>query len=72
MPGLNGEEAIPKIRERSPCRTLPIMVLSAYSDSRQRVQGLDVQAVMDKPFDLNKLVKTIERLLPSVDTAEPN
>ncbi len=64
MPGLTGEEAISQIRVKSACHNLPIMVLSASQNIHERVAGLDVQAAMGKPFQLNKLLGTIASLLP--------
>ncbi len=69
MPMLNGEEIIPQIRAQSSCRRLPIIVLSAYNDAPRRVAGLDVQAVMSKPFVLEKFIHTVESLLPPRDTS---
>ncbi len=63
MPDLSGEEAIRMIRARPAGADLPILVLSAVPGMRERLQGVDVQAIVAKPFDADALLNTIDELL---------
>ena len=56
LPDRDGLDVIREVHEREP--TLPIVVLSARTSSREKVTALDVDAVdyITKPFDMNELV----------------
>ncbi|MGN6607470.1 MAG: response regulator [Jatrophihabitans sp.] len=55
LPDLDGAEVIRRIRART--AHLPILVLSARSESREKVTALDLGAddYVTKPFDMNEL-----------------
>ena len=56
LPDRDGLTVIRELRDREP--TLPIVVLSARSGSRDKVTALDLGAVdyVTKPFDMNELI----------------
>ncbi|MGD9701729.1 MAG: response regulator transcription factor [Acidimicrobiia bacterium] len=56
LPGIDGLETLRLLR-RSGCRT-PVVVLTALSSPRHRVEGLDASAddYVAKPFDLDELL----------------
>jgi two-component system, OmpR family, KDP operon response regulator KdpE len=69
MPVLNGVDLIQKIRAHSPFARVPILVLSAYPELRDRLGGSDVQAVMAKPFSIDQLNRTVSKIIRG--TSEP-
>ena len=58
MPVMNGFEFLAELR-RGEHRGLPVVVVSAFAD---RAAGLDVEAVLEKPFRLTELVRVLERV----------
>jgi two-component system KDP operon response regulator KdpE len=56
LPDIDGLDVIAQIRDLQPA--LPILVLSARTDSQDKVTALDLGAVdyVTKPFDMNELV----------------
>jgi DNA-binding response OmpR family regulator len=63
MPVLNGVDLIEKIRAHSPFAKVPILVLSAYPELRDRLRGSDVQAVLPKPFSIEQLNRTVANII---------
>jgi CheY-like chemotaxis protein len=62
MPRLTGVELVHEIRKRPYAGK--IMVLSAHlsPDIRNAYEALDVDVMMDKPFDINDLRQLLDRL----------
>ena len=75
MPNMDGLEALRKIREKS---TVPVIVLSALGEERDKVTALNLGAddYLTKPFGVNELlarVRAVQRRMEwgtSGDTAE--
>ncbi len=65
LPGIDGLEVIPKVRERS---TIPIIVSSARDDITDKVIALERGAddYMPKPYDPRELVTRIKTILRRV------
>jgi DNA-binding response OmpR family regulator len=63
MPHLNGFEVATELRRKG--NAIPIIILSARVDSRDKVRGLDLGAddYVVKPFDLDELLARVRRLL---------
>ena len=63
MPGMDGFEAIRKLRRKAP--RARILVLSAVEQERLKsdLAALGVEAVIPKPFKPRDLVKTVKHLL---------
>jgi len=63
MPYLNGFEVVTELRRQG--NQVPILILSAREEVRDKVRGLDLGAndYMTKPFDLDELLARIRRLL---------
>ncbi len=72
MPVLDGVELIGKIRANSPFDKIPILVLSAYPELRQRLRGADVQAIMAKPFSIDQLQRTVAKIVSGEAGRAPN
>lgn len=69
LPGMDGLEIIPKIRERS---SIPIIISSARDDITDKVIGLERGAddYMPKPYDPRELVTRIKTILRRTNTTE--
>lgn len=65
MPEMNGFEFITECRRQG--RKLPILVLSARSQTQDKIRGLDLGAddYLVKPFDLGELMARLRRLCKS-------
>jgi two-component system response regulator MprA len=61
MPHLNGFEVITELRRGGD--NVPVIVLSARTDSKDKVRGLDLGAddYVSKPFDLDELLARVRR-----------
>lgn len=62
MPVFDGLEFIRKIRAEPQHEQLPVIVMSAYADMRKRLVGANVQAIVAKPFSVERLMRTIDAL----------
>src|SRR5919108_2663995 len=60
MPRMNGWEFARAFRAQYDRRT-PIVVLTAATDARQRAQEIEAEGYLGKPFELDDLVRTVER-----------
>jgi two-component system, OmpR family, response regulator len=71
LPGRSGAEILDTLRERKP--ELPVIVLTARGEVRDRIAGLDAGAVdyLVKPFALAELVARVRAQLRSSRRAPP-
>lgn len=69
MPGISGYEALELLR-RGPWRHTPVIVMTAFGDASAHARGqrLGAVAVLDKPFDAQRLADTVASVVP-VETA---
>jgi CheY-like chemotaxis protein len=63
MPFFDGMEFINKLRSDGLHRQTPIIVVSAYSDLRERLSSANVQAIVAKPFSLKHFTHTVAQVL---------
>lgn len=63
MPILNGWEVARMLRERGV--RIPIVVMTAAQDARLWAEQIDAVGYLAKPFDLDDLLATIARFLPT-------
>jgi DNA-binding response OmpR family regulator len=65
LPGMSGFDVCSRLRAEQPQGKLPIIILSALSDVRDRVKGLDIGAddYVTKPFDLGELAARVKARL---------
>jgi CheY-like chemotaxis protein len=61
MPGLNGWDVARILRERG--LAVPILVMTAAQDARRWAAQIGASGYLAKPFDLDDLLGTVERLL---------
>lgn len=69
MPGMNGYEVCQKVKENALTQHIPVMILSAKSDMKDKIAGINVGAddYVTKPFDPAELVARAELLIRSTD-----
>lgn len=65
MPEMDGYELIEWVRQHPTFRLLPVMFLTARTDTEERIRGYQVggDAYLAKPFELNELYAVIRNLL---------
>ncbi len=70
LPGLDGLELCRRIRQTS---TIPILMLSARGNTRERIEGLDAGAndYLPKPFNLDELLARVRAQLRVVQQNSP-
>src|SRR6187402_818749 len=64
MPRLTGGEAATALRRDPLTEKIPIIAISAVADVTSIAEMLPLDEILPKPFDLDDLITTIERLLP--------
>jgi DNA-binding response OmpR family regulator len=71
LPGLDGTEVLRQIRAEG--RRLPVLILSARDDVRDRVGGLNLGAddYLTKPFEFDELLARVQARLRTAGTSEP-
>ena len=71
MPGMDGREAIRRLRADPATRDIPVMVLTVASNRERAASGAD--AVLAKPVDEEALLAAVRNLLegPAEDDARP-
>src|SRR5689334_4436045 len=57
LPGMNGFEILRQLKENPPERTLPVIVLTAWNSTNDKLRGFELGAVdyLTKPFDASEL-----------------
>lgn len=72
MPGIDGIEALTRIRKSHPDSQVPIVLITAHSERVHRLRALEAGAddVMEKPIDVELLLARVDRLLKLHDTRE--
>jgi DNA-binding response OmpR family regulator len=65
MPELDGLSFVRAVKSRNETRKIPVIFLTANTDARHMVDGINVGAryYVTKPFQLNELVWKINRVL---------
>lgn len=64
MPRVDGIELIRMIREDSSCRSVPVIVVTAYGDSAcSKAIEIGANAAIDKPLQFDSLLDLIRKLL---------
>lgn len=65
MPRMDGFQFVRELRRLAPFANVPVIAVTARDVEREGLIGLDVQASLPKPFDLDELLETVGRLLPA-------
>lgn len=71
LPAMDGFELLRRVRERQP--GLPVLILSARQEPREKVRALDLGAddYLGKPFSMSELLARIRALLRRREEAQP-
>ena len=64
MPRVDGYDVAKRIRENPKTAALPIIAMSGYftAESKKKIKDCGVNVCLDKPFDIEELVRILERL----------
>jgi DNA-binding response OmpR family regulator len=67
MPVIDGWEVLRQLKERADTAPLPVAILSARTEAKDRARGMGAGAVdyIGKPFALHELLKRIENIFKS-------
>jgi DNA-binding response OmpR family regulator len=65
MPGMDGREVCKRLRASEATRTLPIIMVSAVGEIKDKLQALELGAndYVTKPFDADQLIQKVRRLI---------
>ena len=63
LPGLTGGRICQLIKENQNTKHIPVILMSAYHKMAISVLNFKYDAYVAKPFDIDKLIKTIQKLL---------
>jgi CheY-like chemotaxis protein len=68
LPGGDGFVILDRLREFDALATIPVVVISAVvrSDTRERIELSGVAAFVEKPFDIEELLRTVESILAAL------
>lgn len=71
LPKFDGFEFLRRARGLPAAAKVPIIVLSAFTEHRDRIKGLNLGAIeyLGKPFKAQELIRTIEECLDSTGHA---
>ncbi len=73
MPVMDGFGFLKRARCIDDLRSVPILILTASEDERNRIRGFQYQAdaYMSKPYDLEALTAKVEELVAKSNAAQP-
>lgn len=65
LPGMSGLQVLQRLRDRTPTRDLPVLMLTAQGEEGQRIAGLEAGAddYLAKPFSLRELSARLRAIL---------
>ena len=64
MPGMNGKEFVEKMRTNPKLDYIPVVIVTGSIPSVENLPPQDTyQALVIKPFDLQELINTVEKLI---------
>ena len=71
MPVIQGHELCVKLKTDPRTESMPVVMLTARGEERDRLLGLDLgaDAYLVKPFDIDELEQTLKLLINSADAA---
>jgi DNA-binding NarL/FixJ family response regulator len=72
MPQMDGYELIREIRKRPPFRLLPVVFLTARTETEERIRGYQTgcDVYLEKPFELQELGAVVRNLLERLQLIE--
>jgi len=61
MPGMDGLEVLDQLGNDETTATVPIVIVSAYSSDRRLRTRKQIKAILQKPFDVDELCRTVRK-----------
>jgi DNA-binding response OmpR family regulator len=73
MPVMDGFGFLKRVRSIMGTKDVPILILTASEDERNKVRGFQYQAdnYMSKPYDLDKLTDVVEKMMAAKAAPQP-
>ena len=65
MPQYDGFYALKKIREEEPHAKIMMVTADLRAETAEKLEGLDSIALVYKPFDFDKIMQTLDKLMKS-------
>jgi CheY-like chemotaxis protein len=59
MPGLDGVEVLDRLAGDEATAAVPVVIVSAYSSDRRLWSRKQIKAIVQKPFDVDELCRTV-------------
>ena len=63
LSGMDGREICQRLKRNTTTKTLPIIMISAHPSAYKSIEKIGANAFLPKPFDVNVLLKTVERAM---------
>jgi len=70
MPVVSGDQLLEMIREDNLMKDLPVIIISASRDGEQIAKSAGANAYLAKPFDVDKLLQTVEAQLANLSQSK--
>ena len=73
MPVMDGFGFLKRVRSLMGTKDVPVLILTASEDERNKVRGFQYQAdnYMSKPYDLDKLTDVVEKMMAAKAAPQP-
>jgi DNA-binding response OmpR family regulator len=73
MPVMDGFGFLKRVRSIMSLKDVPVLILTASEDERNKVRGFQYQAdaYMSKPYDLEKLTEVVEKMMADRAVSQP-
>ena len=70
MPGMDGVEVLDRLSSDERTARVPVVIVSAYSSDRRLRSRKQVKAIIQKPFDVDVLCRTVRKAAASLEPPE--
>lgn len=71
MPGMDGVEVLDQLGRDEETSAVPVVIVSAYSADRRLRARKQIKAVLQKPFDVDELCRTVRMAACSSELPQP-
>jgi CheY-like chemotaxis protein len=74
LPDIDGDEVLRRLRADPLTQSIPVVILSADANDRQiqRLLEAGAAAYLTKPLDIQRLVETVDQVMPRTSPASRN
>lgn len=63
LPRKNGGEITRELKENSRTKNIPVLIISASHNIREKIQLTGADGFLEKPFNMDELLTTVQKLL---------